>query len=280
MFMTKAKLFSLLILTAVMFSLVSISAFAQREDKHREDRGLSCNDGSGNLGDDRKTHCEMREQTIAAGGTISVDARQNGGVAVKGWERNDILVRAKIQTSAPTEDEARSIARLIHVETAGAQIRADGPLSERQRSWVVSYEVFVPQRSDLTLKAHNGGIRVAAVHGRIEFETVNGGVSLQEVGGHVKGATTNGGVSILLAGNHWDGQGLDVTTRNGGVNLSLPENYSAHLETGTVNGGLNINFPITVQGEIKRELTTDLGSGGSPLRVRTTNGGISIKRRA
>ena len=280
MFMTKAKLFCLLTLTTMLFSLVSISAFAQREDNHREDRGLSCNDGSGNLGDDRKTHCEMREQTIAAGGTISVDARQNGGVAVKGWERSDILVRAKIQTSAPTEDEAMSIARLVHVETAGAQIRADGPSSERQRSWVVSYEVFVPQRSDLTLKAHNGGISVAAVHGRIEFETVNGGVSLQEVGGHVKGETTNGGVSILLAGNHWDGEGLDVTTRNGGVNLSLPENYSAHLETGTVNGGLNINFPITVQGEIKRELSPDLGSGGSRLRVRTTNGGISIKRRA
>ncbi len=280
MFMTKSKLFSRVTLTAVFCCIISLSAFAQREDKHHEDQGLSCNDGSGNWGDDRKTHCEMREQTIAASGTINVDARQNGGVAVKGWERNDILVRAKVQTSAPTDDEAMSIAKLVHVTTADAQIRADGPSSERHRSWVVSYEVFVPRSSDLSLRAHNGGISVAAVRGRIEFETVNGGVALKEVGGHVKGETTNGGVSVILAGNRWDGEGLEVTTRNGGVNLSLPENYSAHLETGTVNGGLNINFPITVQGEIKRELSTDLGSGGPPLRVRTTNGGISIKRRA
>jgi len=32
--------------------------------------------------------CEMREQTVsAAGGTISVDARQNGGISIKGRER-------------------------------------------------------------------------------------------------------------------------------------------------------------------------------------------------
>ena len=36
--------------------------------------------------------------------------------------------------------------------------------------------------------------------------------------------------------------------------MSVPENYSAHLETGTVNGHLSIDFPVTVQGRISREL--------------------------
>ena len=63
------------------------------------------------------------------------------------------------------------------------------------------------------------------------------------------------------------------------MHLSLPEGYSAHLETGTVNGGLRTDFPITVQGRIGRTLSTDLGQGGPPIRVRTTNGGVSIERR-
>lgn len=188
-------------------------------------------------------------------------------------------MRAKIQPSAPAEEEAVSIARAISIETAGAQIRADGPQTSRDRQWSVSYEIFVPRQSDLSLKAHNGGISIAGVTRHIEFETVNGGILLKELGGSVKGTTTNGGISVVLSGNHWNGEGLDVRTTNGGVSLAIPENYSARLETDTVNGGLNLGIPLTVEGEIKRKLSVDPGSGGSPLRVRTTNGGISIKRR-
>ncbi|MFN7947054.1 MAG: DUF4097 family beta strand repeat-containing protein [Blastocatellia bacterium] len=270
--MTRTGVTKLLMLMAMMCCL-SVAALAQRDD-----RSLSCNDNDWN--DGRKSHCEIKEQTISASGPVSVDARKNGGISIKGWERKEVLVRAKIQASAPTEDEAVSIARAVSVETAGAQIRADGPATSRDRQWSVSYEIFVPRQSDLSLKAHNGGIGINGVTGRIEFETVNGGVSLKELGGSVKGTTTNGGVSVVLSGNRWDGEGLDVKTTNGGVSLAIPENYSARLETGTVNGGMNLGIPLTMEGEIKRELSVDLGSGGSPLRVRTTNGGISIKRRA
>jgi hypothetical protein len=38
---------------------------------------------------------------------------------------------------------------------------------------------------------------------------------------------------------------------------------------------------VTVQGELssRRGITTTLGSGGAPVRVRTTNGGVRINRR-
>ncbi len=56
-------------------------------------------------------------------------------------------------------------------------------------------------------------------------------------------------------------------------------NYSAHLETGTVNGHISVEFPVTVHGEINRQLSIDLGSGGPLIRAVTTNGGVSIKRK-
>ena len=68
-------------------------------------------------------------------------------------------------------------------------------------------------------------------------------------------------------------------TRNGGINMTMPEHYSAALETATVNGRISIDFPVTVQGRIGRELTTTLGSGGARLRAVTTNGGVTIRRR-
>lgn len=258
----------------VLMAVCALSLVALAQEK-----GLSCNDEGRN--GDRVGHCVIKEQAIAAtGGTIAVDGKRNGGVSVKGWERREILVRAKIQSWADTKSEAEAIGNQVHIETAGANIQAEGPSNGGEQGWAVSYEVFVPINSNLSLKAHNGGISVSSVRGQIEFSTTNGGVNLKNLAGSVRGNTKNGGLTVELEGNRWDGEGMDVTTTNGGVKLVMPENYSAQLETGTVNGGMKYDIPITVQGEIKKELSVSLGSGGAPIKVRTTNGGVSIKRKA
>lgn len=138
--------------------------------------------------------------------------------------------------------------------------------------------LFAPWRSDLSLETYNGGISISDISGRIEFTGHNGGVSLKRVAGSVRGGTTNGGLSVELAGDRWDGETLDVKTTNGGIVVAVPENYSAHLEAGTVNGSLSIDFPVTVQGRITRELAVNLGAGGPTVRAMTTNGGVRIKR--
>ena len=84
---------------------------------------------------------------------------------------------------------------------------------------------FAPRHSDLSLQAYNGGISIADISGKIEFTGHNGGVVLRRVGGNVRGGTTNGGVVVELDGPRWDGEELDVTTTNGGIVMSVPENY-------------------------------------------------------
>ena len=258
----------------------------EQRDDQRDQRGRRessqeweerCRGGWGN--DDRARFCEVREQTIPArGGTITVDGGQNGGISVTGWDRGEVLVRAKIQAQGEDEDEARELARDIRIET-GSVIRADGPPSRRRAGWSVSFEVMVPRRSDLSLETHNGGVSIEGVEGRIEFSAMNGGVRLAEVAGDVRGGTTNGGLHVELSGDRWNGSGLDVSTTNGGISLAIPRDYSARLETGTVNGGLNFDFPITIQGSLRNKITTTLGSGGPTVRVMTTNGGVRVTRR-
>ena len=247
------------------------------KDKDKSDKSsMVCRDDWHS--DRLSSHCEIKEQTLPASGSVSVDGRQNGGVSVKGWDRNEILVRARIQTAAPTQAEADALAQQITIETAGAKIFANGPETRRDYFWSASFEVFVPRHSDLALTAHNGGIAISDVQGRLEFTAVNGGVALKRVGGDVHGETTNGGLSIELTGDRWDGEAMDVKTTTGGISMSVPENYSAHLETGTVNGNLSIDFPVTMQGRISREIAVNLGSGGPTIRAMTTNGGVRVKR--
>jgi DUF4097 and DUF4098 domain-containing protein YvlB len=223
-------------------------------------------------------HCEMREQTIPASGRLTIDGRANGGVRVKGWTRKDVLVRAQVRTAASSEAEATALASQVFLQTAAGRIAADGPAQNDQQHWSVSYEVFVPQQSDLSLTTGNGGIGVSDVRGQIEFTAHNGGIHLARLAGNVKGETTNGGVHIELAGSRWDGQGLDVRSVNGGVHLSLPSNYSARLETSTTNGRVHSEIPelATPREKQQRQIGVDMGGGGATIRVSTTNGSVHI----
>jgi DUF4097 and DUF4098 domain-containing protein YvlB len=225
-----------------------------------------------------EVHCEVRESRMAATGSLEVDASPNGGVKVTAWDRNEVMVRAKIQTRAPSDDGARSLAGQLRIQADAGRIAATGPESRRNHSWSVSFEVFVPRRTNLDAETTNGPISVDGVSGTIALEAVNGPISLTRVAGNVRGRTTNGPLTVTLDGNAWSGQGLDLQTTNGPVTLRVPEGYNAHLEAGTTNGPLSLDFPVTVQGRISRRISTDLGRGGAPIRVVTTNGPVSLRR--
>lgn len=119
-----------------------------------QDKTMSCDEDS--RWSDRGHYCEMREVTVPAGGRLDVDGGANGGISIKGANRNDILVRSKVQAYRDDEADSRRVASEIHVETAGGRVHATGPASEKH-GWSVSYEIFVPQKTDLVLHTHNGG---------------------------------------------------------------------------------------------------------------------------
>ena len=256
--------------------LIATPAIAQSRSAQRW--LADCRDGRWGGDRDRENYCDVREQTISNRSVLRVDGRENGGIEIIGADRNDILVISKINAWASSAAEAKELADRIKIEV-GDDIRADGPSTRWRSSWSVSYEIYVPRKANLDLSTNNGGISIENVDGRIEFEANNGGVSLVNLAGAVRGSTSNGGLEVELTGDKWNGDGLDVRTTNGGVQMLIPSNYSAQLETGTVNGGMNIGFPITVQGRLNRRLTTQLGSGGPLVRATTTNGGVELRRR-
>jgi hypothetical protein len=228
---------------------------------------------------DRATFCEVREFTVpATAGTLSVSGT-NGGISVEGESRGDVRIVAKIATSAETDTRARQIAASIQLSPTLDQVEARGPRTQNREGWSVSYRLYVPRALNLALRSSNGGISVRDVDSKVEFETTNGGVKLIGVNGDVKGRTTNGGVDIDLDGTFWSGEGLDVETTNGGVKVVVPENYSARFEASTSNGGVNIDYPGVTMNRRSRDISTQLGSGGAPIRVRTSNGGVRLTRK-
>jgi hypothetical protein len=245
--------------------------------QNNSDKQLTC--ANGGFDNDRARHCEIREQSLPSIGRLSLDAGQNGGATIKGWQRGDVLVRARVDASGENEAAAAITASRVLVDGSGGQVRATGPESANNSSWSVSYEIFVPQVTDLTLKTNNGGITVSDVRGQIHFDANNGGVHLKRVVGDVSGATVNGGIQVELAGAGWDGRQMELSTHNGGVTVAMPAQYSARIQAETGMGRISSDFPVPQDASDRsRKLDFNVGAGGPPIHITTGNGSIRLKR--
>jgi Putative adhesin len=267
-----------LVFTIAVLSIFSMPASAKvPAGRTGSDKDCSANHYRVN---DLVSYAEMREQRLAAASMNYISPGQNGSIRVHGWDKGDVLVRACVQTAGESESDARAVASQVSIANGPGRIEPKGPARGDHVYWDLSYEVWVPNSSNLDVNANNGSISISAVRGQIRFRTLNGSVHLAEVGGDVDGSTTNGSLAVDLTGNAWNGRGLRAQTTNGSVRLNVPENYSAKIEASTVNGGLHIDFPVSVRGDIGKTISFQLGGGGPTIETKTVNGGVHISKRA
>ena len=267
---------------AVAITLSPVTLSAQDRESDAEWLERCRRDDSRWSSDNRGRACEVRNVPVRlAGRALSVDGERNGGIRVFGWDGDSVRVTARMQAEGRSDSDARDRLSRIRVVADGRSVRAEGPspVEGEHSGWSVSYFVYVPRRFDLDLEAHNGGLSVDGVSGKLDLRTHNGGLMLSSVGGDVRAQTQNGSLHVQLTGSRWDGTGLEAETRNGSVRLAVPEQYSAQLETGTVNGSIRTDIPVTLSGRISRTLSIPLGGGGRTIRAMTTNGSVTITRR-
>jgi hypothetical protein len=231
--------------------------------------------------ENRAVFCDVRVVRLtrpAAGTPLSIDGGRNGGASIRGVDGDSLVAHARIQAFGASQASADAAGRAIVVHSDGNRLGATGPERGDDVNWSVVFDVFAPRAIDLDVVAQNGPVAIHGVHGAIRLTAQNGPIAIDGAGGDVRARATNGPLAVHLTGVRWDGAGLDAETRNGPVALTVPDGYSAALETGTDNGPFVSDVALTVQGRINRHLQTTLGSGGPPVRAMTTNGPVVIRR--
>lgn len=261
----------------IFISILIISADAFAGNWEKVDDSSWCSEKYSFFTD---TACEVRQINInEPWRIIKVDANPNGSIKVEGWEKDAILIKAKVQVSSNSKKKAGEILSEIEIDANSNKIHAAGPTGYNpNQSWSVSYHIMAPVKSNLNLSSVNGGIAINYINGEINAKTVNGGITLVKISGDVEVSAVNGGITAELDGDRWLGKGITASTTNGGIRFVVPEKYSADLKAGAVNGGIHIDFPVTIKGWVTKNIETKLGEGGAPVSLNTVNGGVSIDK--
>lgn len=150
-------------------------------------------------------------------------------------------------------------------------------LSGNARSTRVSFQISVPAGVRLDLVGLDGDITSAST-ASVRARNVNGDITVVTARGPVQAETMNGDVDArmsTLAG----ADSVIVKTLNGDAWVFLPEAASVALDVTTATGEFITDFPALLTAAAGRKnVKATLGAGVTPVRVRSMNGSVGVRR--
>ncbi len=249
-----------------------------------------------------------------AGGVFRVH-NSNGRTRVTGSQRNDIEVVAHKTARAESGEAATRLLdeiRLVFTETAeGLDLDVEIPRKWNRRG-TAHLDIQLPRDMHVSVAAANGRVDVegirgpvrarssngsativdvigdvevstsnakvccACTRGRLTARSSNGKIELQEHRGSVDAATSNGLIRVGL--EELGKGGVTLATSNGRIVLELPERVDADVDVRVDNGVIRNDRPLgRTTKESNGRIVGRLGSGGPFIKLRTSNGSISLR---
>ena len=221
-----------------------------------------------------------------------------GEVKVESWSE-DISVRSSEGTIS-VSNVSNSLTSIncnkckINLDTVKGSLRAVGGKGLIRVNGLQGRDVYVETNQgnmDLSRVDGNqiyvsdsGEIKGDKLSGQIEFRTQDGGVNIGSSGGSVSGSTDSG--PILIGMSRWQvPERALIESKEGPIQLSLPESLSAQIDVGSYYGLAKLEFPFrkqTVRG-FSGPLPANrfqgiVGLGGHELRVFSEKGNVALLR--
>jgi len=290
-------------LVLAVVSLLANSPFAKQRKRgwdksqssttvHNEAR--DCEDYDISIGWQRPLRDEEVRTVPPSVGLLHVEAAENGGVSVSGWERNEYSITA---CKAAIDSGGRSAAenlQQIRLVINGGNVSITGP---EWSGWVAHMIIRAPASADMDVSATNGPIDVRRVSGKVHAHSVNGPVAVRDTSGDIRAETQNGPIdfrgssgnlrlraengpiNVELTGNRWERGKLDASTQNGPLSLSLPASYQS-----AVRVDASEHSPVSCRASQCRQSARtwehpsriEFGGANPTVRLSTVNGPVSI----
>ncbi len=240
----------------------------------------------------------------------------NGKTRVVGEDREGIEVVATMRARAESVEAANEVLDRIEIvssEVAGV-LELDVEASSRwNRHASADLFVRVPRATEMTVVAANGKLCLEGLRGHVQARSSNGAVSISDIVGDIEvftsnakvtcdctcgrlkarssnsriqldghrgsldASTSNGVIHVVLSelGN----DGVALATSNGRILLELPDDVNADVDVRVDNGVIRnaLEVDTRFQDDRRGRLRGKLGRGGPAIKLRTSNGTISLR---
>jgi putative adhesin len=254
-------------------------------------------------------------QTFAAPKTRTFRvANSNGVTRITGEDRDDIEVTTLKTARAESSEAAEALLgeiRLVFEDTGDRlDLEVEVPRKWNRRG-TANLCIKLPRAMEVWVAAVNGRVDVEGIRGLVHAKSTNGSAKINDVIGDVEITTTNAKVScsctcgklfarssngkieieqhrgsvdastsngLIRASLDDVGEGgVQLATSNGRIVLDLPEHVDADVDIRVDNGVIRNDRELCPKGrETNGRVAGRLGLGGKLIKLRTSNGSVSL----
>jgi DUF4097 and DUF4098 domain-containing protein YvlB len=243
----------------------------------------------------------------------------DGSIQIQSWNRPLVVVEIEKRGATREAVEALQVTadqdgNKIEVEVKKPRSETLTAFALR-RSASAKLIVSVPEHTNVYAHSGDGSIAIEHVSGRVDLHTGDGSIRANEVSGELTMNTGDGSITVNGAEGALDvetgdgsvqaagtlnivklhsgdgsivfraqpgtrmGGDWDISTGDGSVTVSLPENFDGDLDVHTSDGTIRNDFKLSAPaGEnSRRTLKGRLGDGGRQLKIRTGDGSIRLR---
>ena len=265
---------------ALIASVLFCSLFLMACDDSSDDRGMEETDSGRLLLGSAEDRATLERGVELRGRTLVFDGQQ-GSIELRGTEAEAAnLAFTKIGRGRNPADAEQVLSR-IAVEEAGDDnvyqymMRADEPELSR-----VEVDGTVPQSSTLNITLEAGQVVVDSVRGPVTVQSTNGSVTVTQAGAGMDVSTRNGSITVSLLSIAQEEE-VQLETRNGDITLRLGPDIAADIDAMTESGeiatrGLPFEERALARDGAGFRFEGRVGNGGATIQLRTENGTITL----
>jgi len=233
--------------------------------------------------------------TITGKPTVRVETN-DASVHITGTDTREVQVRVAA-TGYRIGDEVRVSERQTG-NRVEVEVRVPHQVVIGFSNRSVEIDVTLPHESDLDIHTGDGRIEVLDVKGDARLATNDGRIRVYRADGTLNASSgdgsieadgrfdaldlhTNDGHVKLSAhpGSKIGSAGWSVRTKDGRVDVLVPEKFAAELDAETHDGHVTVDIPVETTGQLSRSrMRGKLNGGGPTLRIRSGDGSIHLGR--
>lgn len=165
----------------------------------------------------------------------------------------------------------------VKADTAGGSIKVAGATGATDVNTAGGSIHLGEMGGSVYADTAGGSIHVKSAAGPVQVETSGGSIELGDMQGPVQADTSGGSISARfpksLSGD------VSLETSGGSISVSVAEDASFELDAECSGGRINSEVKVATSGKPSRfKLRGPVGQGGPKLVLRTSGGGISVKK--
>lgn len=171
----------------------------------------------------------------------------------------------------------KDITGKIETNTSGGNIKIENTSGNLEAYTAGGNVAISISNGDIKVSTSGGKISVNDFNGNIDVSTAGGDIVLEGKNGKIDASTAGGSIKLDYEGKN---MGVDMSTLGGNINASLPGDFDADADIGTLAGKITCDFAkVQKENHVSSYIRAKFNNGGETFKCTTSAGNITVTKK-